>query len=124
MYPYCKTKADCLADGLAQRLTAVDIDDSGNAKVAWTRMEGTLPSGVVAYQIGDSMNSVVPANLRPSGTGGSQVIMAETYYTYTPAVGYVISGDLDLDDRMFFVPRLTQYVKLCEDATDDAQCWS
>ena len=42
--------------------------------------------------------------------------MAEVYYTYTPAVGYVITGDVDLDDRMFFVPRLVTKVQLCATA--------
>jgi hypothetical protein len=48
--------------------------------------------------------------------------MAEVYYTFTPAVGYVLTGSLDLDDRMFFVPRLTQYVKLCDN--NEANCKS
>jgi Flp pilus assembly protein TadG len=117
MFPYSDT-------GLAMRVTAVDIDGSGDAAVAWTRKEGTLPGGVSDYAPGDSMNSVVPENLRPSGTPGSQIIIAEVYYTYTPAVGYVITGGLDLDDRMFFVPRLIQYVALCESDDEDATCWS
>jgi hypothetical protein len=63
-------------------------------------------------------------NQLPSGTPGSQIIVAEAYYTYTPAVGYVITGNLDLDDRMFFVPRLVQYVTLCESGNPNANCWS
>jgi len=36
--------------------------------------------------------------------------MAEVYYTYKPAVGYVITGDVDLSDRLFFVPRLVDAI--------------
>jgi Flp pilus assembly protein TadG len=98
---------------LAMRVTAVNIDEDGDAQVAWTRKEGTLPSGVTNYSIGNGMNTVVPESLR---VADSQIIMSEVYYRYTPAVGYVISGSIELDDRMFFVPRLTQYVKLCDAA--------
>ncbi len=56
------------------------------------------------------MNTLVPATLRVANT---QIIMAEVYYTYTPAVGYVITGGINLNDRMYFVPRLVTNVKLC-----------
>ncbi len=114
MFPYCQTKTECLSAGLAMRLTAVNIDGGGDAEVAWSRAQGTAP-----YGQGDDMNNLVPATLR---IPGSQIIMAEVSYTYTPAIGYVITGDLDLDDRMFFVPRLTQYVKLCDN--DGENCVS
>ncbi|MGH6926590.1 MAG: TadE/TadG family type IV pilus assembly protein [Propylenella sp.] len=106
MFPYSAT-------GMQMRVTAVNISSGGSASVAWSRADGTS-----AYADNQNMNSLVPAALR---VPDSQVIMAEVYYTYTPAVGYVITGDLDLDDRMFFVPRLTQYVKLCDNDGDNCQ---
>jgi Flp pilus assembly protein TadG len=106
MFPYSDT-------GLQMRVTAVDISGAGAATVAWSRAEGTS-----AYADDQNMNALVPATLR---VPDSQVIMAEVYYTYTPAVGYVITGDVDLDDRMFFVPRLTQYVKLCDNDGENCQ---
>ena len=36
LYPYSDT-------GIAMRVTAVNIDDSGTGTVAWTDLEGTLP---------------------------------------------------------------------------------
>jgi hypothetical protein len=45
---------------------------------------------------------------RPPGRGGD--------YVYTPAGGYVITGNLNLDDCMFCVPRPIQYVKLGDNA--------
>ena len=65
------------------------------------------------------MNSIVPVTLRVPDT---QVIMAEVYMPYTPAVGNVIAGAVKLNDRMFFVPRLVTKVQLCDD--DKANCKS
>ncbi len=111
MFPYCKkphTMAKCLSEGLGMRITAVNMNGAGNASVAWSRVQGAT-----AYATGADMNSVVPATLRVPDT---MIIVSEAYYTYTPAVGYVISGDIDLDDRMFFVPRLSDKVQLCASA--------
>ena len=99
------------AIGISMRVTAIDIDEDGNAKVAWSRAEGT---GLTAYVQDTLMTSVVPAALRVAGT---QLIMSEVEHTYSPTVGYVITGDLELEDRMFFVPRLVNQVKICP--TDD-----
>jgi hypothetical protein len=57
------------------------------------------------------MDTFVPATLR---VPDSQIIMAEVFYDYTPAVGYVITGALELDDRMYFVPRLVNKISLCD----------
>jgi Flp pilus assembly protein TadG len=103
-------------NGLGMRVSAVDVDDDGDAKVAWTRAEGPIPTG--AYQVNGSMNAVVPESLR---VPDSQIIVAEAYYTYQPAVGYVITGEIELDDRMFFVPRLTQFVTLVSNNDDGCQ---
>jgi Flp pilus assembly protein TadG len=113
MFPYSDT-------GMSMRITAVDLDDDGNAKVAWSRARGT---GLPAYSKTTDVNSSVPAALRPAGAGVSQLIMAETEKDYRPAVGYLIVkslGEITLDGRMFFVPRLTNQVKICP--TDAASC--
>ncbi len=124
----CNAKIDAIFDiapgalepfstnGLAMRVTAVDMDNDGNAQVRWTRSEGSIPTGT--YQPNDSMNGVVPESLRAPN---SQIIVAEAYYTYQPAIGYVITGNLQLDDRMFFVPRLTQFVTLVGNNDDGCQ---
>lgn len=109
MFPYPST-------GMYLRITAVDMDGGGTGTVAWTRSAGSPPSGVTSYTVNQNMNSVVPADLR---TPSSQIIMSEAYQSYTPTVGYVLTGSVDLTDRMFFVPRLITYVALCEDDDDD-----
>lgn len=106
MYPYCTTKAQCNSRGLDMRVTAFNVDGSKNAKVAWSRAQGTT-----AYTENATMNTLIPATLRVAGT---QVIVAEVAYTYRPAIGYVITGNIPLDDRMYFVPRLVAKVQLCD----------
>lgn len=108
MFPYSTT-------GLQLRVSAVNISSGGTATVAWSRISG---AGITAYADNQNVNSIVPATLR---VPESQIIMAEVYYTYTPAVGYVITGSLGLDDRMFFVPRLIQYVKLCDNSGNNCK---
>ena len=105
MFPFCKTETACNAAGLGMRITAVNINAAGNATAAWSRGQGKT-----AYTTGQSMNSVVPATLRVPDTS---IIVSEVYYTYSPSVGYVLTGDVPLEDRMFFVPRLSDTVQLC-----------
>ena len=108
IFPYGDT-------GTSMRVTAVNMNGSGDRH---GRME---PGGGhhTAYTADQAMNSIVPATLR---TADTQLIMAEVYYTYTPAVGYVITGDIAMEDRMFFVPRLVTKIKLCATATSTTAC--
>ena len=105
------------ATGIAMRVTAVTMDNTGKATVAWSRAEGSKP----AHAPNTPMNSFVPAALR---VPDSQIIMSEVFYTYEPALGYVITGDLPLEDKMFFVPRLVPRVKLCETSATNSPCVS
>lgn len=92
-------------------LTAINVDEDGQAKVAWSRGKGQRP----AHAPGKDMTAAVtPDLLRPN----SQLIMAETSYAYRPAVGYVVTGPLTLEKRLFFVPRASARVKLCRDASE------
>jgi Flp pilus assembly protein TadG len=116
MFPFCKTETACNAAGLGMRITAVNINGAGNATAAWSRGQGAT-----AYGTGQDMNGVVPATLRVPDTS---IIVSEVYYTYSPAVGYVLTGDIPLEDRMFFVPRLSDKVQLCASNPPPAGCVS
>ena len=107
LFPYATT-------GLTMRVTAVTIDGSQNATATWSRAENTT-----AYSTNQNMNSLVPLSLRVANT---QVIMAEATFPYKPAVGYLITGTKTLSDRVFFVPRLVDKVKLCDNS--NANCVS
>ena len=104
MFPYSAT-------GVGMRLTAVNIDASRSATVGWSRGENAT-----AYTTSNNalMNTLVPLALRVAST---QVIMAEVTATYTPTVGYVITGGLALNDRLFFVPRLVASIPLTASCT-------
>lgn len=90
-------------------LTAIDIDAEGKAKVAWSRGRGDK----APYAAGRDITDRVDASLRAPNT---QLLLPEVYYAYRPAVGYVITGPLMLEERLFFVPRLGARVALCKDA--------
>ena len=116
MYPSCKTDAECTADKLGIRVTAVNMNGAGSASVAWTQQQGDLACAPVV-----SMNVTVPATLRVPDT---QIIMSEVCYTYTPAVGYLVTGSITLNDRMFFVPRLVAKVQRCASDPPPTTCQS
>lgn len=106
MYPFSDT-------GVGMRVSAVAMDGDGNASIDWSRSRG-----LTAYSDAEAMNALVPANLRVPDT---QLIMAEVTYTYRPTVGYVITGDLALDDRAFFVPRQVAEVPLCDNSGNNCK---
>lgn len=107
LFPFSET-------GLQMRVTAVNMNGAGTATAAWSRAQG-----ITAHADNAPMNSYVPATLRVPNT---QVIMAEVFHSYTPAVGYVITGSISLNDRMYFVPRLVAKVQLCDN--DKQNCKS
>ena len=109
LFPYAET-------GVTIRVTAVTILANGNTQVAWSRARG-----MTAHAKDTPVNSSVPEALRPPSDTESQIIMAEVLYTYQPAIGYVITSDVELEDRMYFVPRVSSKVKICP-TDDEASC--
>ncbi|MYZ48679.1 TadE/TadG family type IV pilus assembly protein [Propylenella binzhouense] len=108
MYPYDGSAADMV-------ITAVDVDSKGNATVAWSRARGSH----AAYDKSKNVTAQIDANLR---VPNSQIIMSEAYYTYTPSIGYVITGSLHLASTGYFVPRLTNKVELCNNNSSGKIC--
>ena len=96
------------ADDTELIITAVDMDDDGNATATWSRTQGGT-----AYAPGTQMNSKVPAALRVPDT---QIIMAEVLHPHLPRIGYRITGTVDLEKTMFFTPRVSETVKLCNNS--------
>jgi Flp pilus assembly protein TadG len=114
MYPACDIpgKPSCTSQGLAMRVTAVNMDGAtpANGTVAWSAASGSVTKYLTSNT---QMNTLVPATLRVANT---QVIMSEVYYNYKPAIGYVLTGPSGkaLSDRMYFVPRLVTKIT-CSD---------
>lgn len=98
LFPFDRTS-------LSMRVTAVNIDEDQKAEVVWSCARGT--EGARAKN--ENLNSLIDVKLRVPET---QIIMAEVFYTYSPAVGYVITGNVDLDDRVYFTPRRVQSIPL------------
>jgi Flp pilus assembly protein TadG len=76
-------------------LSSVTIDNNGNATVAWSSsLNGTQRSGTVT--------NLIPAGLLVPNTS---VIWGEASYNYRPAIGWVITGTLQMYDQIFLRPR-------------------
>lgn len=76
------------------------------ATVCWTYVKGSWPT---AYTVGQELDvTTVPTTLRTDI--GSSVVLAEVQYPYKPVIGYVITGQLQLKERIFMRPRVSSYV--------------
>jgi Flp pilus assembly protein TadG len=85
---------------LTVTITAVSIDDQGKATVAWSEsLNGTKKT------VGDPVT--LPTGLVVNKT---QLIWSEVQYTYTPTIGYVITGPVPLHDQIYMRPRLSERV--------------
>jgi Flp pilus assembly protein TadG len=81
-------------------ITAVSIDSNGTAKVAWScTLNGTKRS------VGSTITLPTALNV-PS----TQLILSEVTYAYKPTIGYVISGTLNLAEKIYMRPRLSDSV--------------
>jgi Flp pilus assembly protein TadG len=81
-------------------VSAVTIDNTGTARVAWSdTLNGTKRA----------VNSTVtvPTALRINNT---TLIWSEVTYDYTPTVGHAITGTLVLSDQLYMRPRLSDTV--------------
>jgi len=93
------------------RVTSVAISapSSGvvnDATVCWTYVKGTWPT---AFAVGEKLDvTTVPTTLRSDI--GSSVVLAEVQYPYKPVIGYVVTGQLQLSERIFMRPRVSSYV--------------
>jgi Flp pilus assembly protein TadG len=81
-------------------VSAINIDANGIARVAWSDSRNGTARAV---------NSTVP--LPPAlNVPSSQLIWSEVHYNYTPTVGYVLTGALNLFDQIYMRPRLSEVV--------------
>jgi len=80
-------------------VSAVKIDDKGVAKVEWS--ESRNVTTLTVRKPGDVVT--LPPALKVNGT---MLIWGEVKYTYTPTIGYVVSGAIPLTDQLYMRPRL------------------
>lgn len=94
MAPYPDTNAKIT-------VSVVDIDASGNAKVKWSSTKNGT-----ARAVGSSVT--VPAALKVPSTS---LVFGEVSYGYTPTIGYLVTGSMNLSDQIFMRPRLSETVQ-------------
>jgi Flp pilus assembly protein TadG len=88
---------------LRMTVTSVCIDSTGTrATVAWSQtLNGTARTGTVT--------SLIPSALMVANTS---LIWGEATYAYRPTIGWTITGTLNLSDKFFLRPRLSNSVTL------------
>jgi len=85
-------------------VSQLQIDSNGVAKVyQWSQ-----PYQTTARTVNSTVT--IPTGLNIPNT---YLIMAETSYTYTPPIGYTITGPITLTDVMYLRPRLTTTISCC-----------
>jgi Flp pilus assembly protein TadG len=92
--------APYLPNYVAFTVSQVYIDNNGNSTISWScSYQGT------ARAVGSSVT--VPSQLV---TNNSYLIWGEAQYSYTPAIGYVLSGTIVLKDQIYMAPRMSSSV--------------
>ena len=81
-------------------LSCVRTNSSGVSKVGWSVTKNGTARGA-------NTTVTLPTALT---VNDSTLIWAEVQYAYTPAVGYVVTGTLTLNDQMYMRPRISDTV--------------
>lgn len=87
---------------LSIKVSEIDVDADGTAKYRWSRAR--TGSG---HQTTDT--PTIPNALK---VANNKLIFSEVTYKYTPAVGYIITGSLNLSDKMYMNMRTVPYIDI------------
>lgn len=82
-------------------VSLVTIDNTGTPKITWSDALNTSKRPV------GQVPTTIPAQLLIPNT---TLVWGEVSYSYTPQIGYVITGTLNLNDQMFMRPRLSDTI--------------
>jgi len=96
---------------MSQKLTAVNIDGSKVAKVAWSFAASATGNSVTVssgYSVGTTITTVPPALL----VANTQLIWSEVTYTYSPVLGYILKSNWPVSDQTYTRPRQSTCVML------------
>lgn len=83
-------------------VSSVAADQDGNVRVAWSYAHG---NGAAARETGIAFT--LPSGLIEPN---SSIIVAETFYQFSPSVGMFLTGPIQLSGEAFFRPRLSNTV--------------
>jgi Flp pilus assembly protein TadG len=81
-------------------VSLITIDAQGVAKIGWSQSKNGTAHGAGSVV-------TVPEALRVPNTS---LVWGETSYTYKPAIGYVLSGSINLKDQIYMRPRLSDTI--------------
>jgi Flp pilus assembly protein TadG len=85
------------AANMTMTLSEITTDAHGHATVTWSdSLHGT------ARTVGSAVT--LPSNLQ---TANITILYGEVSYPYTPPVGYVFTGTININESQFFYPRLS-----------------
>jgi Flp pilus assembly protein TadG len=90
------------AGSLKMKISNVYINNDGNASIVWSAAQ----NGAIARTAGETVTLPEGLNAFKKTT----LLWAESEFTYTPTIGYVISGPIDLKDKLYLRPRLASCV--------------
>ncbi len=85
---------------LKMTVSSLNVDATGKVTVLWSETRGGSARSV------GSVVTIPTALAVPNTT----LIFSEVSYAYKPAIGYTITGTLNLSDQMFMAPRLSTSV--------------
>jgi hypothetical protein len=90
------------ATGVVVTLTELTVNASGKGVVQWScSLNGT------AYAANAKLT--MPTNLQ---TSGITLLYGEVTYPYTPNIGYVVTGTINIYQSVFFYPRLSSTIQV------------
>lgn len=89
MTPYSSTNLKVV-------VSSIKVDEDGVAKVDWSASYNTTPRA-------NGETVTLPPTL---SVPNSSLIWGEASYSYTPAIGYVVTGTLNLHDFIYMRPRV------------------
>ena len=82
-------------------VSSVKVDAQGKATIDWSdTLNGTARSKGSTVTLPAALN--IP---------NSSLIWSEVQYNYTPVIGYVITGTMNLKDQIYMRPRMSDDVK-------------
>ncbi|MEX0589807.1 MAG: TadE/TadG family type IV pilus assembly protein [Xanthobacteraceae bacterium] len=90
------------ASNLKIVVSSVTIDGNNVAKITWS----DASTGATARTLDTTVTLPPGLNQFPNTT----LIWAEAEYTYTPPVGYMITGSMTLKDQLYLRPRLVNSI--------------
>jgi Flp pilus assembly protein TadG len=90
------------ATPLQAKISAVWIDNNGNATIVWSKAWNKTDGMTQGYTAGTVVTSSIPPGLI---TNNTELIWSEVNYDYTPIVGYVVKSTISLKDQFYASPR-------------------